>query len=170
MQTIETQRLILRPFAETDLGAFYLLGTVPEVIRYAQPKPYASMAEALEMMRKAPLHDYATYGYGRFACVWKESNQVIGFSGVKYLPQHGETELGYRFLPLYWGMGLATEAGAASIDFAREQLGLKRLVGHVHADNPASAHVLQKLGFTLESTQQFDYLPEALTQVFARSL
>jgi RimJ/RimL family protein N-acetyltransferase len=44
---------------------------------------------------------------------------VIGFSGVKYVPEIGGTELGYRFLPEYWGRGLATEAGEASIEFAR---------------------------------------------------
>ena len=54
-------------------------------------------------MDAAPFRDYATYGYGRFACVWKESGAVIGFSGVKYVPEIGDTELGYRFLPEFWG-------------------------------------------------------------------
>ena len=58
---------------------------------------------------------------------------------MKYVPEIGDTELGYRFLPEFWGMGLATEAGRASIEFARSDLGLKRLVAMVHPENVASA-------------------------------
>ncbi len=129
---IDTGRLVLRRFTMDDLEAFYQLGSRPEIIRYAQSEPLASREQALEFMRAAPFHDYATYGYGRFACVWKATGDVIGFSGVKYVPEIDDTELGYRFLPEYWGRGLATEAGQASIEFARSTLGLKRLVAMVH--------------------------------------
>ena len=102
-KVLDTGRLILRRFTLDDLQAFYLLCSRPEIIRYAQSTPLASLEEARVMMHAAPFHDYATYGYGRFACVWKESGEVIGFSGVKYVPEIGDTELGYRFLPEFWG-------------------------------------------------------------------
>ncbi len=122
------------------------------------------------MMHAAPFQDYATYGYGRFACVWKESGAVIGFSGVKYVPEIGETELGYRFLPEFWGRGLATEAGRASIEFARAELGLQRLVALVHPDNHASANVLQKLGFAVEKQLRYSGLPDIDVNLYARDL
>lgn len=167
---IETGRLVLRRFTTDDLEAFYQLGSRPEIIRYAQATPLASREQALEFMRAAPFRDYATYGYGRFACVWKATGEVIGFSGVKYVPEIGETELGYRFLPEYWGLGLATEAGEASIGFARTTLGLVRLVAMVHPDNVASARVVAKLGFAVEKQLRYSGLPGVDIDLFARSL
>ena len=113
---------------------------------------------------------YATWGYGRLACVWKATGAVVGFSGVKFVPEIDDNELGYRFLPEYWGMGLATEAGGASIAFARDVLGLKRLVGLVHPDNIASARVLRKLGFAVERQIAWSGLPEIEVDLYSKSL
>jgi RimJ/RimL family protein N-acetyltransferase len=167
---IDTGRLVLRRFVPDDLDAFYELGSRPEVIRYAQSTPIASREAALEFMKAAPFHDYATHGYGRFACVWKPTGAVIGFSGIKFVPEINDNELGYRFLPEYWGRGLATEAGRASIDFARSVLGLKRLVALVHPENAASARVLDKLGFSIEKQIRFSGLPDVDVNLFARNL
>jgi len=169
-KTIDTGRLILRRFDERDLDVFYELCSRPEVIRHAQSVPVASREAALEYMRAAPFHDYATYGYGRLASVWKETGDVIGFSGVKYVPEINDAELGYRFLPEFWGLGLATEAGRASIDFARSDLGLRRLVAMVHPDNVASANVLTKLGFSVEKQIRYSGLEGVDVNLFARSL
>jgi [ribosomal protein S5]-alanine N-acetyltransferase len=169
-KVIDTGRLILRRFTLDDLPAFYQLASRPEIIRYAQSTPVASLDEARELMHAAPFHDYATYGYGRFACVWKETGDVIGFSGLKFVPEIGDTELGYRFFPEYWGKGLATEAGRASIEFARSDLGLKRLVAIVHPDNVASAGVLSKLGFSVERKLAYSGLEGVEVDLFARSI
>jgi RimJ/RimL family protein N-acetyltransferase len=169
-KVIDTGRLVLRRFTLDDLPAFYQLCSRPEIIRYAQSTPVASLEEAREFMQAAPFRDYATYGYGRFACVWKESGEVIGFSGLKYVPEIADTELGYRFFPEFWGMGLATEAGRASIDFARSDLGLKRLVALVHPDNVASASVLAKLGFAVEKQLRYSGLNDIDVNLFARAL
>jgi RimJ/RimL family protein N-acetyltransferase len=166
-KVIDTGRLILRRFHENDLEAFFQLCSQPQVIRYAQSAPVASRAEARELMRTAPFHDYATYGYGRFACVWKETGNVIGFSGVKYVPEIGDTELGYRFLPEFWGRGLATEAGRASIEFARTELRLARLVALVHPENVASAGVLTKLGFSVERTLRYSGVKDVDVNLFS---
>jgi [ribosomal protein S5]-alanine N-acetyltransferase len=167
---IETARLRLRRFYESDVEAMYELCSRPEIIRYARNTPVASLEDARELMQAAPFHDYATYGYGRFACVWKESGDVIGFSGIKYVPEVSDNELGYRFLPEYWGRGLATEAGQASVEFARSTLQLTRLVALVHPDNTASARVLEKLGFVLERQVHYSGLNDTAVNLFARSL
>jgi RimJ/RimL family protein N-acetyltransferase len=167
---IDTGRLALRRFLADDLEAFYQLGSRPEIIRYAQSEPIASREAAREFMIAAPFRDYATYGYGRFACVWKATGEVIGFSGIKYVPEIGENELGYRFLPEFWGMGLATEAGRASIDFARDDLRLERLVAMVHPENVASARVVTKLGFRVERQLRYSGLKDVDVDLFARAL
>jgi RimJ/RimL family protein N-acetyltransferase len=167
---IDTGRLILRRFTLEDCDAFFRLGSDPEIIRYAQSEPLRSLAAAREAMHRLPLHDYATHGYGRFACVWKATGAVVGFSGVKFVPEIDDNELGYRFFPEYWGMGLATEAGRASVAFARDALRLKRLVGLVHPDNVASAQVLGKLGFALERQVAYPGLPEVKVDLYAKAL
>jgi RimJ/RimL family protein N-acetyltransferase len=98
------------------------------------------------------------------------SESYVGFSGVKFVPEIDDNELGYRFFPEYWGMGLATEAGRASIAFARDVLRLNRLVGLVHPDNLASAQVLRKLGFEVERQIAFSGLPGVGVDLFARAL
>lgn len=147
---LETERLLLRWFTLDDIEAFYELGSNPEIIRYVGNQPFASLEVAKDTLTAAPLKDYATHGYGRFACVWKQTGEVIGSCGPKFLPDTGDVDLGYRFLPNFWGRGLATESSLASIDYARHQLGLQRLVGWVHPENVASARVLRKLGFSFE--------------------
>jgi ribosomal-protein-alanine N-acetyltransferase len=170
LQELETEHLILRRFHEGDVQALYLLGSIPAITRYTQSRPFASLDEARALMVAAPFHDYATHGYGRFACVWKATGAVIGFSGVKYVPEFDDNELGYRFLPEYWGRGLATEAGQASIDFARSSVGLSRLIALVHPDNTASARVVTKLGFAVEKQVRYSGLPGVDLNLYARSL
>ena len=147
---LETTRLVLRWFTFDDLDAFYELGSNPLVVRYIGNRPFASREVARKTLADAPLHDYATYGFGRFACVWKETGEVIGFCGPKFLPDTEDVDLGYRFLPTFWGIGLATESSLAVISYARHTLNLTRLVAWAHPDNAASARVLSKLGFLFE--------------------
>jgi RimJ/RimL family protein N-acetyltransferase len=71
--------------------------------------------------------------------------RLVGGIGLHDLD--GETEIGYWIAPSFWGLGFATEAGRAVMNIARHSLKLKRLVSGHFTDNPASGHVLRKLGF-----------------------
>lgn len=166
---LETPRLILRSFTLDDVDAMYQLMTVPDVIRYVGNKPAQSKQDVLDYLQQHPLRDYQIYGYGRFACVWKETGQVIGFSGIKLLEEISETELGYRFLPEYWGKGLATEAGSAVIEFA-QGLGLTRLVAVIHPDNEGSKQVATKLGFSLEGKTELSLIENQHLLLFSRTI
>ncbi|HYD80077.1 MAG TPA: GNAT family N-acetyltransferase [Paucimonas sp.] len=170
MTTIDTGRLLLRHFTVDDVQAIYLMNSIPEVVRYVGNTPISTLDEAKAILLEGPLHDYATYGFGRFACVWKESGEVIGFSGLKFIPELDAVELGYRLLPPFWGRGLATEAGRASIDYARDALKLKRLIGLVHPENAGSANVMRKLGFAVEGKARLDFIEDADLDLYARGL
>ena len=167
---LETDRLRLRWFTLEDLEAFNALGSHPEVIRYVGNQPFASLEVARDVLVAAPLKDYATYGYGRFACVLKQTGEVVGFCGPKFLPDTQDVDLGYRFLPNFWGKGLATESARAVIGYARDQLGLPRLVGWVHPDNVASARVLTKLGFAFERRTTVASIPGVDFDLYAMQL
>src|SRR5512140_1368238 len=124
MPVLETPRLLLRPLTGDDVPALYALTTIPEIIRYVGNVPAASLEEARTILETGALRDYAVHGYGRHAIVWKESGAVIGFHGLKLVDEIGETELGYRLLPAYWGKGLATEAGRVLVEHAWRNVGL----------------------------------------------
>jgi RimJ/RimL family protein N-acetyltransferase len=147
---IETERLILRPFMEEDAAAWLPLISLPEIIRYTGDTPACSVEEARELLFSRPLRDYEVYGYGRLAVVEKESGRLVGFCGFKYVIELGETDIGYRFLPDCWGKGYATESAAALMREGRRAQGIRRVVGTVHPDNPASGRVLEKLGLRFE--------------------
>jgi ribosomal-protein-alanine N-acetyltransferase len=170
VNAIETERLILRPFTLDDAEAMYAMGSHPDVIRYAGNVPLASVDAARELLANVVFKDYAERGYGRFAVELKSTGKVIGFSGVKFIADLKENELGYRLMPEYWGMGLASESAIASIAFAKDTLGLQRLIGLVHSDNHASANVLRKVGFTLEGKTAFALIEEAEVDVYARAI
>jgi ribosomal-protein-alanine N-acetyltransferase len=167
---LETERLILRPFKVGDEEALFAMNTHPDVIRYAGNTPFASLDAAHDVLHNVIFKDYAARGYGRFAMVLKATGKVIGFSGVKYISDIGETELGYRMMPEYWGQGLATESGQASIAFARDTLGLQRLVALVHPDNHGSAKVVRKLGFSLERKISFALVQGVDVDLFSREI
>lgn len=142
---LETERLRLRWFTHDDLQVMFELGTDPEIIRYAD-EPLENLDEARRRLEEGPLHDYRQYGYGRFAVEWKKTGKVIGFCGIKYLPEIDLPEVGYRYLTQYWGRGIGTEAAKACVEFAREDLGVKKLVALIMPENAASIRVAEKLG------------------------
>jgi RimJ/RimL family protein N-acetyltransferase len=148
---LKTERLILREFDEGDAAAFYVLGSDPAIIRFTgDPTRLTSLKQALDVLCSRPLADYRKYGFGRWACVHKESGEVIGFAGLKYLEDLKEVDIGYRLLPSYWGAGLATEAGRAALDYGFADLHLEEIIGLADPENVASVRVLEKLGMSFD--------------------
>lgn len=143
---IETPRLGLRHFCMDDVQDFFVLGSDLEVIRYAQDKPFADIAEASRVLREAPLDDYETYGYGRLAVVLKQTGELIGFCGMKYIQELGRNELGYRYKRPFWGQGLGSEAGQATLEYACTQLGMDEAIALILPANIGSVRVAEKLG------------------------
>ncbi len=140
----ETERVAHRAFTVDDCEAFYRLNSHPEVMRYTGEPAIGSVEEARDAIARYP--DFDTVGYGRWACVLKETGAVIGFCGLKYLPELDEVDVGFRFFPEYWGKGIGTETCAASLSFGFEVLGLERILGLVLPENGASIRVLEKCG------------------------
>lgn len=147
---METERLILRPFTLADAEAWLPLISLPDIIRYTGDTPAASVEQAREILRTRPLRDYQVHGYGRMAVIEKASARLVGFSGLKYLEDLGEVDIGYRFLPDCWGKGYATESARLLMEQGRREHGFKRVVGMVHPANQASSRVLEKLGLRFE--------------------
>lgn len=144
---IETERLIIRPFIEADIAPSYEMNLNANVSKYTGDGGVVSLEEIERRITQNVFGDYERYGYGRLAVVWKANNEFIGFTGLKYLEDYQAADLGYRFREAYWGRGIATEAGRASLALGFGELGLDRMIAMAFPTNTASVHVLQKLGF-----------------------
>jgi [ribosomal protein S5]-alanine N-acetyltransferase len=145
--TITTSRLMLRPFTDADARRVAYLAGDYEVAKMCGrvPHPY-TMAMAYDWIGR---HDEKRRG-GEFAfAVTLERDELIGSCGVSRIGEGKDApwELGYWFGMPYWGLGYASEAGQALIDWASGQLGAKVFGAGHFVDNPASGSVLRKLGF-----------------------
>ncbi len=139
-----TKRLQLRAFEARDAEDFFRLNSHPDVIRFTGEPPLRSAEEAAAAIAAYP--DWDQVGFGRWACILKETQRMIGFCGLKFLPEFAAVDLGYRFLPEYWGQGLATESSLAAVRFGFEVLQLEEIIGLVIPANTASVRVLEKVG------------------------
>lgn len=149
----ETARLQHRAFTVDDAEAFFVLNSNHDVMRFTGEPLLTSLAAAKEAIANYP--DFDTVGYGRWACVLNKTQAIIGFCGLKYLPDLDAIDVGFRFLPQYWGQGLATEACTASLNFGFTTLHLDEIVGFVLPENIASIRVLEKAG--MQSAGTFPY-------------
>lgn len=144
---LTTERLILRPFKLGDEEGVLRFSSDPEVQEFTGDIVRTTYEEVHKVITDVWLKDYATYGYGRFAVIDKTTNEIIGFNGIKFLPEIGQPDLGYRFLKEYWGKGIATESSRAILNYSFDNFDLPEILGFVMLGNPASSAVLKKLGF-----------------------
>ncbi|MEM7675978.1 MAG: GNAT family N-acetyltransferase [Myxococcota bacterium] len=144
-----TERMNLRAFEAKDAAAYLVLRSHPDILRFTGETPLKSIEQAKEAIEQYP--DWAQYGFGRWACELRSTGQVVGFCGLKCLPElDEEIDLGYRLLPEVWGQGLATEGSLACMHYGREVLGLRRIIGIVDPLNHRSVRVLEKAGLTYD--------------------
>ncbi len=143
---LETDRLFLREYVEDDAEAFFQLNSDPEVVRFTPNAVLQNVDQAREILLANPMADYRKYGFGRWACILKSTGEHIGFSGLKYLEELGEVEIGYRLVRNRWGFGFATEAAIAVVRFGLADLALEHIIGLVMPENIASVRVLEKAG------------------------
>lgn len=156
---IETERLILREMLHEDAEALFEMDRNPAVHIYLWQKPYATIQEIhnyINLIR----NQYETQGIGRFSTIEKETNRLIGWTGIKFINniiENGKTDFydyGYRLNENSWNKGYATEASKAWLEYGFKQMNIEVMNAYTHAQNGASNHVLQKLGFNCTEEYQ----------------
>lgn len=152
---ISTDRLILREITLDDTEAMFRLYSDPDVLKYTGEVPIASVA-AMQQAIQTRITNYKKHGYGRWATFLKKDNQFIGWSGLAYLPEFDEIDLGYRFFPQYWGLGYATEASQAILHYGFETLDLGRIIAIAMKENKASIRVMEKIGMQFEKYAPYE--------------
>lgn len=163
---IETERLVLREWDQSDQAAFDRIVGAPEVQRWigaAEPgeqgEPFIARMRrnqlelgwalwAVELRHKAAGEDLGPIGFAGF--------------GTESLP---EPELAWTFIPGVWNKGYATEAGIAARDYGFGVLGMKRAVSVIDPSNTASVRVAQKVGLVLTGTVECHGEPHLLFEI-----
>jgi len=146
---IETSRLILRPFELTDAEAAFGWFGSPVVMRFTPTGPDTSIGQTKTRMARYKEHQTA-HGFSKWIIVDRRTGGSIGDSGLLELQDYGWIDLGFRLAQPNWGKGLATEAEAARVRVAFDELRLDRLTALVHPENVASIRVLAKLRSRVE--------------------
>lgn len=138
------ERVLLRPFEQADAPAAHSVYGDAEVMRYVGEGGAVGRAETARMIAGYRRHQ-DQHGFAFWAVVDRQSGTLIGDAGLE-VTAHG-VELGYTLARRWWGRGLATEAARLCLSAAAGPLALPRLVALADVENPASARVLEKIGF-----------------------
>ena len=153
MLPFDSARLHFRPLTATDAAGMFALDSDPAVHRYLggigghMVSTLAQSAQTIAYIEA----QYAAVGIGRWAVVLRETGEFMGWAGLKLVAgpineQRAFYDLGYRFLPQFWGQGYGFEAARAWLDYGFEGLRLPRICAYADLHNVASRRILTKIG------------------------
>ncbi len=153
--TLETERLLLRPFVKDDFEAYYetIYGDA-EVQRFLPPGaavPREAAHERFFTRFLEPTPDPEAL----WAAVDRSSQRLIGHAGLKTLPESEFIEVFYAFGKACWGKGLATEAALACLRYGFDDQNLGTIVGIALPQNVGSRRVLEKCGMTYRGMRHY---------------
>lgn len=151
MESIRTERLIVRDIQQKDLESVHVYSSDPEVVRFMPWGPNtmedtkAFISHSIATQQEQPRRNY------NLAVILTSQNILIGSCGIyESNPDWREGFIAYVFNHDYWGKGYATETAKALLKFGFEKLNLHRIYAYCNPANTASAHVLEKIGMQLE--------------------
>lgn len=149
MDTIETERLTLRQFKDTDTSALYEIMRKPGVM-YAWGHGFTFEETQKWLARQQTRYQHNGLGY--MAVILKDNGALIGQAGLLDNVIEGQpvTEIGYIFDDAVWGNGYATEAAKALVQAAFNKLGIDKLYCTMRPENMPSVKVAERLGFQLK--------------------
>jgi ribosomal-protein-alanine N-acetyltransferase len=156
---IETARLRLRPWTDEDLEPWIAMMTDPDVMRYVVPEPITRAGA--ERAARHYREELQRKGYGWWPIEVKGGTSFGGIILLQDVPFTAAftpaVEVGWLLPREQWGKGLATEGARAVLDHAFGTLNLAEVVALTAAGNLASQRVMQRLGMTHDSADDFDH-------------
>lgn len=147
---LETPRLVLRRLIADD--AQFLVGLLnqPSFLANIGDRGVRNVDDAHRYLREGPWALYEQYGFGLWHVARKIDDAPIGMCGLLRRDILPYADVGYAFLPEFWGQGYAFEAAQATLNHGARKFGLSRVIGVVSEGNTASIRVLEKLGMSFE--------------------
>lgn len=148
MSICETARLRLRHLTADDAPFMLELMNEPSFIQNIADRGLRTVEDARRFLLERAIANYETYGFGHYLVELKATGEPMGTCGLIQREGLDAPDIGYAFLPRYWSKGYAFEAASAIMLYAKETLGLTRLVAITAPDNQPSMKLLEKLGLT----------------------
>jgi RimJ/RimL family protein N-acetyltransferase len=150
MIELKTERLLVREFDANDAEFILELLNQPSFIQFIGDKGVRTVDDARNYIATGPIESYQRHGFGLYLVELKDKKVPIGMCGVLKRESLPDPDLGFAFLPQYWGKGLAFDAASAVLQEARDKFKLIRILAITNPDNDASIKLLAKLGFQFE--------------------
>lgn len=159
MMIVETDRLLLRRWLESDRNLFREINADPKVMQFF---PFRRSYEEADLMMDRVNTLIDETGLCFYALELKETQEPIGFCGLSdammpdILPE-GTIEIGWRLATRFWGRGYATEAAHGLLGYGFESKGLDEIVSFAVETNYRSIAVMQRLGMVRDANGDFDH-------------
>lgn len=150
MEQLETDRLILRQMNEGDAGFILQLLNEPSFIQNIGDRNVRSLDDARAYILNGAMASYARHGFGLYLVTFRTTGESMGMCGLIKRETLEDVDIGYAFLPKFWSKGFAVEAALAVRQFARQVIGLQRIVAITDPQNLPSIRVLEKIGMKFE--------------------
>jgi RimJ/RimL family protein N-acetyltransferase len=141
---IQTERLLLRRVTIDDVHELVAIHSDPDITRFMGP---FDRVEAINWLHRVD-QNWHEHGYGRIAITDRTTGHLLGRTGLLYLPQFTETELGWTLRRDAWGHGYALEAARACVDWAFRDFEIPYLTSLIEPNNERSIRVAGRLGMT----------------------
>lgn len=150
MTILETERLLLRHLSIEDADFILELLNEPSFIRNIGDRGVRTIDGANSYILNGPVASYAKNGFGLYLVKLKETDESIGMCGLIKRDTLEDVDIGYAFLPRFWSKGYAVESARAVKEYAKNAVGLNRVVAIVDPENEGSIRVLEKIGLQFE--------------------
>jgi RimJ/RimL family protein N-acetyltransferase len=151
IETMQTTRLLLRPWREEDGVELQRLFTDPDVAG-GRSLP----ADRIARLAESSVRQWRANRFGPWAAIDKVTGAWIGRIGLDALddwPGPDKIEVGFELHKAWWGRGLATEGARAALEFGFECKGLERIISVTAAAHAAARRVMEKAGLTYRGTR-----------------
>jgi RimJ/RimL family protein N-acetyltransferase len=157
--TLETERLVLRAWSDSDIDAYAVMRANPDTMRFVGG---AMTREDTWLRMAADSGHWLLRGYGRFVLVEKATDEFVGYCGPWFPLGFPEPDIGWGLVPAAQGKGFATEAARCALDYVYRHLGWVTASSLIATDNVQSNHVAKRLGATLDRTLDFRGKPHGI--------
>ena len=168
MTILETQRFILRKITLDDAPFVLEILNDPSFIANIGDRNVRTLEDAKNYIQERMFKSYQDFGFGMWAVVVKSEKIIAGMAGLVKRPTLEDIDIGFAFLPAFFGKGFATECALGVRDYAKNKLKMKRLVGITSPHNTASMNVLKKIGMTYE--KDVEVVPKDIVKLFGMNL
>ena len=151
---INTERLILRKFTLSDASFMLELLNTPDWLRFIGDRNVYTIEQTEQYLLNGYLKSYETHGFGFYAVMLKETEELIGMCGLIKRETLEDVDIGFAFLPQFMGKGYGFEASCATLHYAQNVLKLEKIIAIVDPENEVSIALIKKIGLRFEKMIQ----------------